>query len=93
MGSVAKEKRLVDEIGGFNRAVEIAKELAQIPNKDKVKLIVLPRPLTLSQMLSPPRNSEEDTHQRLSTFPFSLSSLFGNSFIKPKTKVTKLNSR
>jgi protease-4 len=77
LGRIAKEKKIVDELGGFSRAIEIAKELAQIPKTDKVKLVVFPRPLTFLQMFSPPRNSEEDTYQGLFVAPFGVSSLIG----------------
>ncbi len=43
-GFQAKEKGLVDEFGGLNRAVEIAKELANLPADKDVKRIVFPTP-------------------------------------------------
>jgi ClpP class serine protease len=85
LGCIAKEKQLVDELGGFTRAVEIAKELAAIPKKDKVQLVVLPRPLTIRQMLSPPRNSEEDPHYSLNISPFDFTGLTSNFFHCPET--------
>lgn len=42
-GSQAKERGLVDEIGGLSRALELAKELAGIPSDEEVKLIIRPR--------------------------------------------------
>jgi protease-4 len=42
-GSQAKERGLVDEIGGLSRALELAKELAGIPSDEEVRLIVRPR--------------------------------------------------
>lgn len=42
-GSQAKENGLVDELGGLNRAVELAKELADIPAEEGIRLVVLPR--------------------------------------------------
>ncbi|MCY7376489.1 MAG: signal peptide peptidase SppA [Pyrinomonadaceae bacterium] len=43
-GAQAKEKGLVDEFGGLNRAVEIAKELANLPADKDVKRVVFPAP-------------------------------------------------
>lgn len=43
-GFQAKEKGLVDEFGGLNRAVEIAKELANLPADKDVKRVVFPAP-------------------------------------------------
>ena len=43
-GAQAKEKGLVDEFGGLNRAVEIAKELAKLPADKDVKRVVFPAP-------------------------------------------------
>ncbi len=43
-GFQAKEKGLVDEFGGLNRAIEIAKELANLPADKDVKRVVFPAP-------------------------------------------------
>jgi protease IV len=43
-GAQAKERGLVDEFGGLNRAIEIAKELAGLPADKDVKRIVFPVP-------------------------------------------------
>ncbi len=43
-GFQAKEKGLVDEFGGLNRAVEIAKGLANLPADKDVKRVVFPAP-------------------------------------------------
>jgi ClpP class serine protease len=72
---MAKEKNLVDELGGFTRAIEIAKELAAIPKKDKIQLVVLPRPRTFMQILSSPRNSEDDPHYNMDMSPFDFTTL------------------
>ena len=53
MGDQAKEKGLVDEFGGLDRAVEVAKELAGIPASQGVRRVVLPAPRTfLGQFFS-----------------------------------------
>lgn len=41
-GAQAKERGLVDEFGGLNRAIEIAKELAKLPADKDVKRVVFP---------------------------------------------------
>ncbi|HYG82664.1 MAG TPA: signal peptide peptidase SppA, partial [Pyrinomonadaceae bacterium] len=51
-GAQAKERGLVDEFGGLDRAVEVAKELAKIPADKGVRRVVYPTPRTfLQQML------------------------------------------
>ena len=43
-GAQAKEKGLVDEFGGLDRAVEVARELAGIPADKGVRRVILPYP-------------------------------------------------
>lgn len=43
-GMRAKQNGLVDEFGGLNRAIEIAKELANLPADKDVKRVVFPAP-------------------------------------------------
>ena len=43
-GAQAKERGLVDEYGGLNKAVEIAKELANLPAEKDVRRVVFPAP-------------------------------------------------
>lgn len=50
-GAQGKEKGLVDEFGGLDRAVEVAKELAKIPADKGVRRVVYPAPRTLFQQL------------------------------------------
>jgi protease-4 len=50
-GAQAKEKGLVDEFGGLDRAVEVAKELAKIPADKGVRRVVYPAPRTFFQQL------------------------------------------
>lgn len=52
-GRQAKEKKLVDELGGLDRAVEIAKELAKIDPKEKALVEQFPPPKSaLEQFMS-----------------------------------------
>ncbi|HEY3040793.1 MAG TPA: signal peptide peptidase SppA [Pyrinomonadaceae bacterium] len=50
-GAQGKERGLVDEFGGLDRAVEIAKDLAKIPKDKGVQRVILPYPRTLLQEL------------------------------------------
>lgn len=58
-GAQAKERALVDEFGGLDRAVEIAKELAKIPADKGVRRVIFPYPQTFLQQLM--ASSSEDS--------------------------------
>ncbi len=58
-GAQAKERALVDEFGGLDRAVEIAKELAKIPADKGVRRVIFPYPQTFLQQLM--SGGSEDT--------------------------------
>ena len=51
MGSQAEQNGLVDEIGGFDKAIEMAKEAAGIDEADKVTLVTYPAPKPLIEVL------------------------------------------
>jgi protease-4 len=42
LGTQAKERGLVDELGGLDRAIELVKEKAKIPRTEKVTLVAYP---------------------------------------------------
>jgi len=42
-GEQARELGLIDELGGLSRAIELARELAGIPERDPIRLVVRPR--------------------------------------------------
>jgi protease IV len=50
-GAQAKERGLVDEFGGLDRAIELAKQLAKIPADKGVERVILPYPQTFLQQL------------------------------------------
>jgi protease-4 len=50
-GSQGLEKGLVDEFGGLDRAIEVAKDLAKIPKDKGVHRVILPYPRTFLQEL------------------------------------------
>jgi protease-4 len=64
MGSQAKTNGLVDEFGGLDKAVEIAKQLANIPADKSVQRVILPYPRSIFDNLfgtSSDRDTESDT--------------------------------
>jgi protease-4 len=50
-GAQAKDRGLVDEFGGLDRAVQVAKQLAKLPADKEVERVVLPYPQTFLQQL------------------------------------------
>jgi protease-4 len=58
-GEQAMENGLVDVLGGFDKAVEEAKQLAGISPDVKVKLVEYPRPLSLIEQVLNQRRGEE----------------------------------
>ena len=50
-GFQAKERGLVDEFGGLDRAIEVAKQLASLPADKDVERVILPYPTTFIQQL------------------------------------------
>jgi protease-4 len=50
-GEDAKAIGLVDELGGFDTALRLAKKAANIPESEEVAVIAYPRPKTLGEML------------------------------------------
>jgi protease-4 len=59
-GAEGKERGLVDEFGGLDRAVEVAKELAKIPADKGVRRIVYPTPRGFFQQLFGGGDDEQD---------------------------------
>lgn len=52
-GAQGKEKGLVDEYGGLDKAIEIAKQLANIPADKSIQRVILPQPPSfLEQLMS-----------------------------------------
>ena len=59
-GAQGKDRGLVDEFGGLDRAVEVAKELAKIPADRQVRRVVYPAPRTFFQQIFGSGGDEED---------------------------------
>ena len=51
LASQAKDLGLVDELGGLDRAIEVAKQLAHIPASQSVRIVRLPEEKTFFQLL------------------------------------------
>jgi protease IV len=64
-GAQAKDRGLVDEFGGLDRAFEVAKQLANIPADKGVQRVVLPYPRTLfQQLIGGSSDDDESTETR-----------------------------
>jgi protease-4 len=60
-GGQAKERGLVDEFGGLDKAIEVAKQLANIPANKGVERVILPYPQTFLQQLMSGSNENANT--------------------------------
>jgi protease-4 len=58
LGSQAKTRGLVDELGGLSTAIELVKQRAKIPANEHVSLIVYPAPRTIFDLLT--RKSQDN---------------------------------
>src|SRR5215213_6007668 len=68
-GGQAKERGLVDEFGGLDKAIEVAKQLAKIPADKGVERVILPYPTTfLQQLLSTGENSNTQLEQQRAVY-------------------------
>jgi protease IV len=62
-GQDAKNLGLVDELGGYDTALKLAKKAAGVPDRDDVKIVVYPRPKTLLESVIArrgPDNSDKE---------------------------------
>ena len=60
-GAQAKDRSLVDEFGGLDKAIEVAKQLANIPADKGVERVILPYPQTFLQQLLSGSNENANT--------------------------------
>ncbi|HEY8411212.1 MAG TPA: S49 family peptidase, partial [Pyrinomonadaceae bacterium] len=60
-GAQAKDRGLVDEYGGLDKAIELAKQLANIPADKGVERVILPYPQTFLQQLLSGSNDNANT--------------------------------
>ncbi len=73
MGTDGRENGLVDELGGLDAAIRLAKREAGIPEDEKVELVEMPRPQLMSPNVFAPRLfgievGEEDEFMQLLRF-------------------------
>lgn len=67
-GTQGRDRALIDELGGLDRAVEVAKELANIPKDKGVNRVILPYPRTfLQELMSGEFEMRSQTQQRQAT--------------------------
>jgi protease-4 len=68
-GQEAKNLGLVDELGGYDTALKLAKKAAGVPESDDVKIVVYPRPKTFYESVierrSPDNSDKEAVGQTL----------------------------
>ncbi|HJP90727.1 MAG TPA: signal peptide peptidase SppA [Pyrinomonadaceae bacterium] len=69
-GAQAKDRGLVDDFGGLDKAIEAAKQLAKIPADKGVERVILPYPTTFLQQLlsSDGENSNTKVEQQREVF-------------------------
>jgi protease-4 len=67
LGDQAKERGLVDDFGGLDKAVDVARQLANIPAEKGVRRVILPYPRGLFGNLF--GNNDDDEANTLSDFP------------------------
>jgi protease-4 len=68
-GAQAKERGLVDDFGGLDKAFEVAKQLAKIPADKGVERVIFPYPTTfLQQLLNTSDNSNTEIEQQRKMF-------------------------
>jgi protease IV len=65
MGSQAKERGLVDEFGGLERAIAVAKQLANLPAERDVRRVILPYPRTFFERLFSQESEDEEAKLKL----------------------------
>src|SRR6266436_5792411 len=61
-GSQGKERGLVDEYGGLDKAIEVAKQLARIPADQSVQRVIMPKPPRfLEELMNSGDNGDADS--------------------------------
>jgi protease IV len=64
-GQDARNLGLVDELGGYDTALKLAKQAAGVPESDDVKIVVYPRPSTLLQKVIAHRGADNSDKEAL----------------------------
>jgi len=69
MGSQGKEKGLVDEFGGLDKAIEVAKGLANIPAEKGIERVIMPFPRPFfEELFNPGGDASAKTKQQRAAF-------------------------
>jgi protease IV len=71
-GSQAKELGLVDELGGLDRAIEVAKDLAKIPASESVRIERYPRQKSFLQQLLEREKDQLNESESIESFLHNL---------------------
>jgi protease-4 len=79
LGSQAKDNGLVDELGGIDKAIEIAKVKAKIPSGSRVGLTLYPAKRTLMDVLF--RSSDDETDLK------AMAAIAGLDSVSPLRKI------
>src|SRR5256885_13129192 len=80
-GAQGKEKKLVDELGGFDKALEILKDKAKLSGKD-TQLVVFPREKTFFEALADLNTTSAKTPTDLSAIAHAIESDLGTPKIE-----------
>jgi protease IV len=66
-GQQGKDRGLVDEYGGLDKAIEIAKQLAKIPAEKSIQRVILPQPPSFFEQLMSGGGGGDDTQATAQT--------------------------
>ena len=91
-GAQAKELGLVDEIGGFMKALDIAKELAEIDADTKVQIKIFPREKTDMEKLEQMFNVTAEATANLGELQALTNSPEFKAFMRAKVLTTEQQS-
>jgi protease-4 len=73
-GQQAKDNGLVDELGGLDRAIALAKELADIAPEEEVEIVTYPQPASLYELIVEQFSTESRSRSMLGWLAASVSS-------------------
>jgi protease-4 len=85
LGSQAKDNGLVDELGGIDKAIEMAKTKAKIPASSRIGLTLYPAKKTLTDVLF--RQSDDESDLRAGNDLQALAGLAGRAPVSPLRKI------
>jgi len=86
-GVEAKENGLVDELGGFDKALALAKEKAKIAAGEEVAVVIFPAPKSAFDRLFEEADAWDDMTVRANASPEVLAAQFRNRLLKQSRTV------